>query len=338
MLDKDLLQDMIAQQYVSKRKHPNADLYIYNYTAKAQYDWVWNDVTRKCRGLIMDSSDNVIARPFEKFFNLDDTTELPLEPFVVTEKMDGSLGVLYWIGDKPYIATRGSFESDQAVKATELLHSKYAHVIDRLDRELTYLFEIIFPANRIVVDYGSREDLILLATIHTASGQELTITDVGFPCVQEYTDVDDVRKLAERQEDNAEGFVISFQNGLRIKVKFEEYKRLHRLVTQVSNVVIWEYLRDGKPFAELIDRVPDEFYAWLSKTKLDIETNYQMIEAESRAAFRNDFDTRKDAAMYFKTQKYPHVLFAMLDGKDYAPMIWKEVRPKWSQPFKTDEF
>jgi len=320
MFDKKLLQQMIDEKYVSKRKHPEVDLFIYNYTAKAQYDWVWNDVTEQCRGLIMDAQDNVIARPFRKFYNLDAETKLPLVPFEVTDKLDGSLGILYWVGDEPFIATRGSFESEQAIKAKEIFDAKYRHVIPKLDRNITYLFEILFPANRIVVDYGGREDLVLLALRETATGKELPLVDIGFPVVKTFVGVKDVLQLSKQVTDNAEGFVVRFANDLRLKIKFEEYKRLHRLVTQVSNVVIWEYLKDGLSFDELIERVPDEFYDWLSKTKQGILDAYSEIENECIADFatRPDSDDRKENAMYFQTKKYQSVLFAMLDGKDYS--------------------
>ncbi len=75
--------------------------------------------------------------------------------FDVYEKMDGSLGILYWIDDKPFLATRGAFESEQAIKGTELLR-KHQN-LNKLNRNYTYLFEIIYPSNRIVVDYGAEE-------------------------------------------------------------------------------------------------------------------------------------------------------------------------------------
>ena len=91
------LQSMIDEQYIKVQKHPEEDLYIYNYTAKAQYERVWNEWTLQCRGLIMDADQKVVARPFPKFFNLGEIEGqvLPKESFEVYEKMDGSLGILY---------------------------------------------------------------------------------------------------------------------------------------------------------------------------------------------------------------------------------------------------
>jgi len=100
-MDTQLLNELILENYVRVNKHPDRDLFIYNYTAKAQYDRVWNEITLQCRGLILDASGNIIARPFPKFFNLGEMEDqvIPALPFDVFEKMDGSLGITYWQGN-----------------------------------------------------------------------------------------------------------------------------------------------------------------------------------------------------------------------------------------------
>lgn len=132
---------MILGGYIVVRKHPTAELYIYNYTAKTQYERVWNETTMTCRGLIADADGYIVSRPFQKFFNWDELERLPDEPFEVYEKLDGSLGILYWLDDKPYIATRGSFDSEQAIEANKMLAEIDPSVFDR---NCTYLFEIIY--------------------------------------------------------------------------------------------------------------------------------------------------------------------------------------------------
>ena len=62
---------------VSERFDPKTGYSIFNYTAKCQYDGVWNDITMKCRGLIMSQDGEIIARPFEKFFNLGELDSVP---------------------------------------------------------------------------------------------------------------------------------------------------------------------------------------------------------------------------------------------------------------------
>lgn len=333
-LDFDAINQQVAEGYINIQRHPSADLRIFNYSAKAQYVWHWTPETRACRGLIVNDAGVIVARPFEKFFSYEQLNgQVPAEPFEVYEKLDGSLGILYWIGDKPHIATRGSFISEQALRATWILQTKYASV--HLDRDLTYLFEIIYPQNRIVVDYGETQDLFLLAIINTATGEELPLQEIGFPVVTRYDGVSDFEYLRSVQAENREGYVVRFESGTRVKLKFDEYKRLHRLLTGVNAAHIWEALRDGNDLSDIINRVPDEYFAWVQKTKADLLAKYSVIERQAQADFKV-LDDRKITALYFQTCANPGILFSMLDNKSYSDHIWKLIRPKGERAFRCD--
>jgi len=333
-----LLHELIADGYICMQKHPETDYFIYNYTAKTQYERAWNDWTLMARGLILNQNHKVVARPFRKFFNLEEHQphEIPTENFEVYEKMDGSLGILYWYNGQPFIASRGSFNSEQSLKATQMLYQKYTHTFALLNPAKTYLFEIIYPENRIVVNYGTQEDLILLAVIDNQTGQDEPLVDIGFPLVTRYDGIDDLKALQSLHEANREGFVIKFKSGFRVKVKFEEYVRLHRILTHVSSRNIWEYLATNQSFEEILEKVPDEFYNWVKKTVAELTADYQSVETYCRTHFR-DLGNRKDTAMYFQTLRYPGILFAMLDKRDYSPLIWKLVKPAYEKPFRIVE-
>jgi len=341
-MEKELLNKMIEEGYVSIQKHPTEELFIYNYTKKAQYEWIWNEATKKSRGLILNSKGELVANPFEKFFNLEELDnkeqKIPNESFKVYEKVDGSLGILYWIGKTPAIATRGSFTSEQAQEGTKILLEKYKEFLEKLDNSKTYLFEIIYPENRIVINYGDKRDLILLAIRETKTGKELPLENIGFPIVKEFDGIKDFRQLKELEEDNKEGFVVKFKSGFRLKIKFEEYKRLHRIFTNISNKSVWEILKDGGDFKELIEKMPDEFFNWLDKTKKDLLRQYKQIEDISKENYRSpeEFESMKDFAEYTLKQAYPTVLFKMKDKKDYSEFIWKTIKPTYSKPFKED--
>ena len=279
-IDTVLLQQMMDEKLVSVTKHPQHNLFIYNYTAKAQYDKVWNNITLLTRGLILDEAYQIVARGFKKFFNFDeiDIAAIPQLPFVVQEKLDGSLGILYWVGNTAFIASRGSFDSKQAQHATAILHNKYGAVVEKLQKDKTYLFEIIYPANRIVVDYGNEDDLILLAVIDNETGLDEELdTSLGFRTVAHFEGLTDFGKIAALNLDNKEGFVIKFQNGFRVKIKFSEYVKLHRIITGVSNIAIWEYMKEAKDIDVLLDKVPDEFYNWVKQTKNNLQQHYDTI-------------------------------------------------------------
>jgi RNA ligase len=338
--DLDLL---VEQKYINVQKHPEADLFIYNYTQSAQYEAMWNETTLMCRGLILNGEGEIMARPFAKFFNWEELKkeQIPTESFEVYEKMDGSLGILYWLNGEAKIATRGSFTSEQAIVATEILHSKYADSIPLFDKSKTYLFEIIYPENRIVLDYGDERKLVLLAIIDTKTGDDVplnveTLHATSLPTVKKYDGFNDFNELKNINAANKEGFVIKFKNGFRFKIKFEEYIRLHRILTNVSNKDIWECLAENKSFDAFLKDVPDEFYDWVKTTKIALEADYQAIETECKANLK-DFGDRRTTAEYLLSKPHSGVLFKMLDGQKYDYIIWKIVKPKFQKAFKNQE-
>jgi T4 RnlA family RNA ligase len=335
-LNLSLLEQLVRDKYISVQKHPEAELYIYNYTPLAQFDRNWNEITLACRGLILDDRYRIVARPFPKFFNLEEhqPQEIPQEPFDVYSKLDGSLGILYWLEGKPRIATRGSFASEQAIVGTQILQQKYRSAIDKLNPDYTYLFEIIYPENRIVVDYGDTRDLILLSILDTATGKDMPLEDLGFTLVEKYDSITDIAVLKQLEQKNREGFVVKFSSGFRVKVKFEEYVRLHRIVTQISNKTIWKLLANNLSLETILNDVPDEWYDWIKKVDREFKGQYRSIEEECQQVFKV-FPLRKDAAAYYLQQKYPGILFAMLDKKDYSQIIWRMLEPKYTKPFKS---
>lgn len=328
-------RELESAGFLHIKQHASAPLLIHNYSQKAQYDRHWVAATLASRGLVTDLDGHIVARPFGKFFNLDEHIglfgALPAERFEVYDKMDGSLGILFFWEGKPQLATRGSFDSDQALVAQEIFRQKYAAL--NLRQDCTYLLEIIYPENRIVVNYGEMQDLVLLGVIETRTGLELPLENWGFPVVKRYDGIEDIEQLRQIQEENREGFVIKFESGLRVKLKFEEYVRLHRILTGVSSRVIWEALRSGTSLDDYLEHVPDEFYDWVKKTAADFHDAFAQIDAVAKNEFRS-FDNRKEAALYYQSStSHPPIMFKMLDGKAYDQIIWKMLEPEFQRPF-----
>jgi RNA ligase len=268
----------------------------------------------------------------ERFFDSNNLPDFDNPYYEPTPKTKGE-----WI-----MATRGSFTSPQAIKGKEILN-KYD--ISPLRKDNTYLFEIIYPENRIVVDYGNEEKLVVLGAIHTETGDEVsdsalfTMTGLGFEVVTTYkTWGESYDLLKEEISKEKEGYVIRFKNGFRMKIKGDEYVRLHRILTNISNRDIWEYLKDNKPFDELLEKVPDEFNEWVKETVRDLTVRFENIDNDYNDIF-NSINTinRKDFAE--KALRYTHssILFAMYDGKPTHNIIWKIIYPSYSKPFKKDE-
>jgi RNA ligase len=325
-----------------KQVHPSLPLTIWNYSEKVQFENLWDEVTLMCRGLVTDNEGNMVAVPFQKFFNIEEGKFTPTENFEVYEKMDGSLGIVFWYQGQWVVATRGSFTSDQAIKATEILE-KYNK--DIMFRHLTFCFEIIYPENRIVLDYGNDEKLVLLGTFDK-NGKETDVeiwSQWGFDVVKKYDGIKDFKELKGMIKDDQEGFVVKFTNGDRIKVKGVEYLRLHKIMTNMSTTAVWECLKNGDDIETILKDVPDEFYEKIKSYVRDLR--YGFFQISERAGklhdgFRygkyGDKDpepTKKEFAEFvFKQEKVLHpVMFAMWDKKNYDEIIWRIIRPEFKK-------
>lgn len=379
----ELLQKYyIDKGLIIKQDHPTLPLSIYNYSRECQYEGKWDRNTLVCRGLVLDREGNVIAKPFPKFFNWeeikDDTyahcescrksgmincahfdecggwemrSVIPNEEFEVYEKLDGSLGIFFHYNDEWHMATRGSFASEQAIKGMEIA-KRYNY--DKICVPgFTYLFEIIYPENRIVVDYGKEERLVLLG-IMNPEGKEVPydeIMDDGWDIVMKYkTWGEDWETLKKEISKDNEGYVIRFKSGFRMKIKGDEYIRLHRILTNFSTKDIWELLKNGEPLEPFLERVPDEFDKWVKDTIKELRYSCFHIRETAgklhdrfRYGLYNDVDpepTRKEFAEYvMKQQEHLRpIMFAMWDGNNERvdEIIWKLVKPKYEKPFKKD--
>jgi RNA ligase len=328
----------ITDGYVREQQHPQLPLKIYNYTERAQYEQVWTDVTRRCRGLIVAASGNVVARPFEKFFNYGDPLAGVLDLSAkseVTDKLDGSLGVLYPARTGHAIATRGSFTSDQAIHGTEVLRARY-QAFEPPDG-MTVLFEIVYPANRIVCDYGTTDDLVLLGAVDIATGEAVGpdwVSGWWGPQAETFAAGTLAEALALPPRPNAEGVVVRLvDSGAMVKIKQDDYLALHKIVTGLNARVVWEQLGAGKSVRQVCDPLPDEFHPWVRKVAYDLIERATAILDTARdeherivAALPADWD-RKDYALVAKDSDQRAWLFMLLDGKDPASRIWRTLRP-----------
>jgi RNA ligase len=348
----EVLNKYVEDGLLYKQIHPTLDLTIWNYSEKVQYESLWDEITLMCRGLVTNSKGDIVARPFKKFFNIEENKYTPSSEFDVFDKMDGSLGILFFYGDEWVFATRGSFTSEQSIKGFEMLQ-KYEY--DKLHKDYTYLFEIIYDDNRIVVRYDF-EDLILLGMINTETGYEVDlysnetdirfknlITNLGFKVVKKYDGIYDYSLLKGMIKDDEEGFVVRFSNGDRIKVKGEEYLRLHKIMTNISTTTVWEILSSGGKIEDLLKDVPDEFYDKIKTYASSL--NYQWYQYFNQLGKSYDYfrygkygdvypePTKKQFAEFIK-DKHPIVkaiMFAMWDGKDYNKIIWKALKPEYKK-------
>lgn len=352
-LNKAEILRLVEEGFLMVNTHPEFPLQILNYTRKTQFERAWNEYTLLSRGLIIDWQFDVIAMPFKKFFNYEELITSPIYPntpiseYEVYEKMDGSLGIIFYYDGLWHIATRGSFTSDQSVRGKAILKT---HDLDRLNPENTYLVEIIYPENRIVINYDGAEKLVLLGIMNRETGYDYTYDEViekvafewpTIEVVKRYDSVEDISILKSRNILNEEGYVMRLRGtDFRMKCKFEDYCRLHSIITNVSTKDIWKCLRDGQDLNELLENTPDEFDEWVRAQIALLKKDFAEIEEAEKArvelikSVMSDPTSKKEfAEKLIKSVGNSGVAFRIFDGKQYDSIIWRIIEPKWSKPF-----
>ena len=342
ILNTDKVRENIEAGYLTERLHRDLPLAILNYTDSAQYDNNWNEVTVSCRGLIYNYETNeIVARPFPKFFNWDHGQQKfpPSGPCLRMEKLDGSLGILYPALGQSAIATRGSFHSEQAEWATQWYNSNCPEDFEpSLDK--TYLFEIIYPENRVVVDYGGYRGLVLLDVIDN---------ETGFSDVDEFENCawpDKVQRTvmfsgfdsghAAEIRDGEEGFVYLWPTrNFRTKMKSAQYIELHKIITGLNEKVVWSEMMKGKSAKQICDNIPDELHAWVEKVYEDLDAQATAIVDETfdvfhliRGSLPSEFDRAQFAAKATQHKSLSSYLFAALDGRNVYMLALKNCKPK----------
>jgi RNA ligase len=368
-MDKETLDRYVSEGWLISQKHPSFPLSIYNYSQSVQYGKKWDEVTLACRGLIVDSkTGKVIIKPFPKFFNYEEIpNEVPWDEsshVQVQKKMDGSLGILFKYQGEWVMATRGSFTSVQAKKGLEIIKSKYD--LTKFIDHVAYLVEIVYPDNRIVVDFGKEEKIFFLSTtpnLHFSEWEELKSSELNWATSLTLFKSSDIleedivetktlhdgfdhlvyEELKSMNTPNEEGFVLRFYpSNFRCKIKFEDYVALHRIVTQVSSYDIWENLKNhGKLPEAFLKNVPDEFYEWVKGVENEVSHQFGFLKslhaAHVNSVLRYGLNSRKLMAAAFMSIKDPRistgVLFLIADEKDPDSKIWDMVKPEYSRPF-----
>ncbi|MEO3783867.1 RNA ligase [Actinocorallia sp. B10E7] len=351
LFDPARLADAVAGGYVREQTHPELPLRILNYTEKTQYERAWTEVTRFCRGLVVDEADRIVARPYPKFFNYGEYPEGAFDldaPAVVADKADGSLGVLYPTPDGYAVATRGSFTSDQALHATEVWRERYADRM-KVPEGVTCLFEIIYPANRIVCDYGGLDDLVLLGGVDIATGRPAEVDGWPGPAVERFAYGTLREALAAPPRPGAEGLIVRLPGrdgavDLMVKLKQDDYLALHRVITGLNARVVWERLGAGEDTAAICEGLPDEFHGWVRDMARGLADRQRellaRIEAEHAAIVvaLPDGWGRKDYAALASRSPLRGWLFQVLDGKDPSARIWHSLKPSGDdRPFTLSE-
>lgn len=229
-----------------------------------------NPVNYEARGITFDSDGNIVSRPFEKFFNLNENQftqfkDLDFTDAEYMDKVDGSMITSIIVDGKVYFKTKKSFYSDVAQSCQKDFGDDERY-IDFCQLCVIYgitpVFEYTSSMNRIVVDYGAEPKLTLLAMRYNDSGEYVPYEDAfdnvymvhGIPIVEKF-DINSIQDILSQDIENREGYVIRLKSGQRVKVKFPNYLLKHHTLDRmternIAEMVIEECIDDFKALVD----------------------------------------------------------------------------------------
>lgn len=210
-------------------------VFDYLYVGENTFD---NPVARECRGIKFDSKGNIIARPFHKFFNLNETDETKFEnqdwskPFVVMNKWDGSMIHPALVNGEFVFMTRKGV-TDVALQAMKECEYDKDKMIDMLKDGFTPIYEYISPNNKIVIHYPEPK-LIPINCRYMTTGQYLSNRQPD-QFTNKKWHIDELLTSVKTASD-IEGIVIQSFNPPRfIKFKADDYVALHRVLDETAH-------------------------------------------------------------------------------------------------------
>lgn len=317
-------------------------LRLLHYNEEAVYEKKWTEFCKACRGVVVDlKNKKILTTPFFKFWNL---TEAPgpsyaecqaFGEFTASEKLDGSMILVFWDQESQQVhaTTKGSFDSEQGVWATQWARANFPESLLHPAKltEYTLMFEMVQYSNKIVVDYaqrGYKEGLYLIGVRHNQSEKLFNYEEVQefarfyqlmtmktYP----FSSLDAVVEHTKGLPWSEEGYVLRFKtNGTMVKVKGNEYLRVHRFISNLEDKNLLECLIAGQE-KEILSSCPEEY----RNEVISAVENYRKQALELQAEVYTLFaqapkETRKDFALWVKSQVAPDrqkYLFTLMDQK-----------------------
>jgi RNA ligase len=323
------------------RRQTSAGLQIFNYTEDCQYGRKWDKYTRACRGLILDANYNLVALPFEKFFNLGEPdcpaipTDLGYEAY---EKLDGSLGIWFFHDGEWRVAPRGSFDNDYTRWAQQ-----YAPQFSVFPTTWTVMTEICMPATLDgmprAVSHAPGVYLLGATDLYHQRDicpQEVARADWAHAFVARHNGVDNIETLLadSKKIEGTEGWVVRFHNGLRVKIKTSWYLRLFRAISALNEKHVKELMAKAgldewlKDFPEELQDEARSIYDGIQGrfvTRRDvIMRDFARLQAESFSMSRDYRENRKAFALAVKDHPEKPYLFALYDGNKIDARLLEE--------------
>lgn len=293
-------------------------------------------LVQECRGIILDANDNwnVVARPFDKFFNVGEDRAHPIDwdSAKVVDKMDGSLMILYHYDDRWNIASSGTPDASGNVNDVVQFDSfadlwwhtwelgEYTLPSDRL-KDFTFMFELMTPFNRAVVPH-EKFWLTLIGIRNRITGEEFNpyyatqcdefVAQFPLPRVFPIGSVEEMMEASKHLDPlEQEGYVVVDRFFRRVKVKTPQYVALSHMRDSFNSKAAVEIVRTGEG-SEVVAYFPhykytlDIIQARYDKLVSILTENYERLKG---------IESQKEFALEAVQLPMSDCLFAVRRGK-----------------------
>lgn len=346
-----------AEKHKRISAHRKNGLVGFKYTNETIYSQDWDLVTLNARGIVFDEqTGDVVAWPFKKFFNYQEFFDeegnhshlydiLPEEwrpnisgPARYMEKVDGSLGIVFYYNGKWIVKTGGSFDSDQAIWAQKWFDENIDTLY--LIQNRTYLFEIICNTDQHPIHYDF-EGLVLLSVISNRNGEEYSLDVIKHTAellkvrmveIYDFDNFDKAVEWAKKLPKNKEGLVITFDNGFKTKAKSDDWCQLAKMFEGLNKWNIWvsydcekdffhahvDKHNAYKPIDDEVLFIPEELpeiRAYAENLRESIKTNANLIVEYAREAQQRTSERRSQYE--WATTHHPQELAGIMKALNY---------------------
>lgn len=248
------------------------DVYACNFTRDAFRNHCWDEYTSKARGLFLNGNGHVVARGFEKFFNLGENEETSREnvdgrlrfPVRVERKENGFLGLVSMRGDGSWRFWSKSGQTDYSrlierlfMQAVGEHGSELRGIMRRHD--VTLAFEVVDQeSDRHIIDYDRSRIVFLHAIANDVDfridyGTDKLIDATGIferPQVLATFQTDGERTrlwamLEDERLSTREGVVVYGADGYMFKLKTDYYLTVKGLRPMLERALL-----QGRPTRE----------------------------------------------------------------------------------------
>ncbi len=266
------------------------------------YDQLRSDfnspIVREARGIIFRRDDwsHPVCWPFMKFGNYGESyvPEINWETAFVSEKIDGSLIKVWWDGSWK-ISTNGTIDAWKAdlgdvrmpnfgeyfTQTIEKYYPNCSVFLCDLDSDLTYMFELVGPYNRVVVPY-EEPAIYFLGARNKFTGEEFNCSSLtaGALCMGRFklpkqypfNSLEHCIKITENFPWDAEGMVVCDAQFNRVKIKSPAYVMAH--YARNNNVINRKHL-----LGVILSGEIEEFLCYAADYKEELEKVQNLMKA-----------------------------------------------------------